>query len=597
MRKGIAQWLLGATLSITQCVMAQAFTGMGGTIKDDGTPNVYSLTVSGLPTVMDDKFGLEKICVNIQHTWDSDVSIYLVAPDGAVADLCRRNGDDGHDFNNCCFSQDAEISINDGVAPFSGNYLPEVPFGGLNNGQNPNGVWKLVIIDIEPEEESGRVLNWKLEFSKNPAKPYPFMETMLPLLVVQSQGEVVRDEPKSKVRLGLIDNGAGKANHPTDPWNGYNGFAGMEYRGRSSQRHSKLSFALELRDSTGEKSKSAPLLDFPKGTEFVLTANYSDKSLIRNYLTHSLFTQMGHYSPRMRFVDLIMDGEYRGVYLLGEKIKRGKNQVDIAKLDEDDNAGDSLTGGYIVKTDWMQGSNNDGWESQFPPLGSEEPQHWLFHYPEADDITEPQRAYIHAYIDSFELACNRGWVDQERGYRHFIDVPSFIDVMILAELAKNVDAYWLSSFYYKDRLSTGGKLHAGPVWDYDLAYGNFEFYYGYAPNGWHWEEYGTTSDHIPEWWAFLARDPSFQNEMKCRWQALRKNLLSQTHLFAMIDSAAAGIDEAQRHNFQVWPILGSYVWPNAKPYEPDYGGEIRRVKEWLVMRMAWMDAFMPGTCE
>ncbi|MBP6640874.1 MAG: CotH kinase family protein [Bacteroidia bacterium] len=586
---------------ITACTFfhgrSQTFTGVGGQLKDDGTLNIFPLKIAGLPTALDQKFGLEKICVNIQHTWDADVSIYLIAPDGAVAELNRRNGDGGNNFTDCCFSQDAEVSINEGEAPFTGTYRPEIAFGGLNNGQNPNGTWKLAILDIEPEEETGKVLNWKLVFGKNPAKPYFLAESSLPIVVIKSQGEVVRDEPKSKVRIGIIDNGTGNLNHPQDPWNGFDGFAGMEYRGRSSQRHSKMSFAIETRDSLGEKPKSAKLLDLPKESEFVLTANFSDKSLLRNFLAYDIFGKMGHYSPRVRFVDLVMDGEYRGIYLLGEKIKRGNKRVDIAKLDKDDNAGDSLTGGYIIKTDWKQGANNDGWESQFYPMRSDELQYWLFHYPESDDITDPQRAYIHAYVDSFELACNKGLTDEKGGYPHFIDVPSFIDVMIVAELAKNVDAFWLSSYYYKDRSSKGGKLHAGPIWDYDLGFGNFEHHYGYSPSGWHWEEYGTTSDKTPFWWDFLARDPAFQNQMKCRWLELRKGILSQERLFAVIDSAAASINDSQQENFQVWQILGEYVWPNAKPYEPDYEGEVRRIKYWLVTRMAWMDAFMPGTCK
>jgi subtilisin-like proprotein convertase family protein len=577
-------------------VTAQTFTGIGGTIKDDGSLNLYPLKVSGLALTTNEQFGLEKICVNIQHTWDSDVSIYLVAPDGAVAELNRRNGDGGDNFTDCCFSPTAEVSINDGEPPFTGTYRPEVSFGGINNGQNPNGVWQLAILDIHPEEEGGRVINWKLTFGKNPAMPYFLAESKLPIVMIKSQGEVVRDEPKSKVKMGIIDNGSDNLNHPTDPWNAFDGYAGMEYRGRSSQRHSKVSFGIETRDSVGQKPKAQKLLDLPKESEFVLTANYSDKSLMRNVLAFDIARKMGHYVPRMRFVDLIIDGEYRGVYLLGEKIKRGKNRVDISKLDKDDNAGDSLTGGYIIKTDWKQGANNDGWESKFYPLRSDELQYWLFHYPEADDITDPQRAYIHAFVDSFEVACDQGLTDEMRGYRHFIDVPSFIDVMIVAELAKNVDAYWLSSYYYKDRNSKGGKLKAGPIWDYDLGFGNFEYHYGYSPSGWHWEEYGTTSDHIPAWWAFLARDPSFQDEMKCRWLELRKGILSQEKLFAVIDSAAATIDASQEENFQVWQILGEYVWPNAKPYEPDFAGEVRRIKYWLVTRMAWMDAFMPGTC-
>lgn len=582
---------------VTQFAWGQRiFNGTGGPIKDDKSANVYSLKISGLATSINRSFGLEKICLNIQHTWDADLDIYLVSPDGTVADLCRRNGEGDNNFLNTCLTQDAEVSINDGAAPFSGNYLPEVAFGGINNGQNPNGTWKLVIVDTEPEEESGKVNSWSLHFSDNPAKPYVMKPSKLPILMIKSQGDPVRDEPKVTVRMGIIDNGPGKTNLPTDAWNGFDGFAKMEVRGRSSQRHSKLSFALQTMDSLGQKPKAAKLLDLPKENDFILSANHSDKSLIRNYLAYYLFGQMGHYSPRMRFVSVVMDGEYRGVYLLGEKIKRGNNRVDVSKMDEDDNAGDSLTGGYIIKTDWRQGNNNDGWESQFTPMNSDENQNWLFHYPEADDITEQQRTYIQAFVDSFELACNKGLTDPKNGYPHFIDVQSFVDVMIMSELGKNVDAYWLSSFYHKDKASKGGKLTAGPIWDYDLAFGNFEYYYGYAPNGWHWEEYGVSSDKTPFFWGFLAKDPAFQNQLKCRWMELRKNQLSQERVLGLIDSLATVMDGEQQMNFEVWPILGDYIWPNAKPYERDYEGEIRRLKEWMIMRMAWMDYAMPGKC-
>jgi subtilisin-like proprotein convertase family protein len=580
-----------------QDLHAQTFTGTGGHIKDNGEANTYSLKVSGLPKVIGRDFGLEKVCVDIQHTWDEDVSIFLVAPDGRVGDLFRRNGDSKDDITDCCLTQKASVSANSGRAPFTGDFLPEVSFGGLNDGQDPNGIWKLVIIDTEPENESGKLLSWKLVFSEEPATPYMIAQSKLPIVMINSLGQVVRDEPKTKVRFGIIDNGPGKKNHPSDSWNAYNGYVGMEFRGKSSQRHSKLSFMIQTRDSSGEKAKAATFLDFPEETDFVLIANFPDKSLVRNYLTHAIYGEMGHYAPRVRFVDVIMDGEYRGVYLLAEKIKQGKDRVDIARLDSDNNAGDSLTGGYIIKNDWEQGSLNDGWESKFTPMESSKPLYWMFHYPEPDKITDAQREYIHAYVDSFELACDKSLTDDVNGYPHFIDVQSFLDMFIIVELAKNVDGYWVSSFYFKDRNSRGGKLSAGPIWDYDLGYGNFEYYYGYAPNGWHWEEYGITSDHIPQWWGFLAKDPKFQNQLRCRWTELRKTVLSKEHLFALVDGAIAQIDESQGHNFQVWKELGQYTWPNAMPYEKTHAGEVRRVKEWLVMRMAWMDEWMQGTCD
>lgn len=583
--------LLVATLS-----PAQKFIGTGGVIPIDGKPGIFTIKVVGLPTATSSTFGLEKVCINLVHTWDNDLSIYLVAPDGTVTDLARRNGEGEDNYTNCCFIDTADESVNDAVAPFTGPLRPETRLGANNNGQNPNGAWKLVVVDTYPFEENGRMISWNLTFGKSPTTPFAFEGSKLPIVVIKSQGLPILDEPKAIVKMRLIDNGKGEMNHANDTTEAWSGFVGIELRGRSSQRHSKLSFGLETMDSAGQKGKLTKLLDLPKEKDFVLTANYSDKSLLRNYMAYALYGEMGNYSPRVRFVDVVIDGEYRGVYLLGEKIQRGKDRVDVSRLDKDDNAGDSLTGGYIIKTDWDQGANNGNWFSKYYPIKGEGLQEYRYHYPEADDITDAQKQYIQTFVDSFEVAIDSGWTDTVRGYRHFIDVASFVDVMIMVELGRNVDGYWLSSYYHKDKNSKGGKLKAGPIWDYDLAFGNFEFYQGFAPNGWHWETYGKTSVHIPRFWHFLAQDPYFQDVMKCRWLELRKNVLSLPHINALIDAAVTKIDDSQAHNFEAWPILGGYVWPNAKPYEETYAGEVRRLKEWFLLRMAWMDAYMPGKC-
>ncbi len=168
--------------------------------------------------------------------------------------------------------------------------------------------------------------------------------------------------------------------------------------------------------------------------------------------------------------------------------------------------------------------------------------------------------------------------------------------VIMTELAKNVDGFWMSSYYVKEKSSKGGRLKAGPIWDYDLSFGNFEFYYGYSPAGWHVEEYAISSDKVPQFWYYLFKSPYFQNKLKCRWLELRKTTLSLQNIHALIDQHVAQVKASQQHNFKIWPILGIYVWPNSRPYEKDYDGEVRRLKEWFVMRLAWMDAYLPGEC-
>lgn len=586
--------LLGLSLLHTIGI-AQTYTGTGGPITDDASVLPFSLKVAGLPPAIDATFGLESVTVNIVHTWDKDLELFLLSPDGTVVNLSLRNGDGEDNYTGTVFTDTAHVLIDEGEAPFRGPFRPETPLGGVNNGQNPNGAWKLLIHDNYPKEETGKLVSWSLRFGKSPGRKYTFTGSDLPIMVITSGGKPILDEPKTSMRMGIIDNGPGKLNNLTDSLNGYNGFAGLESRGNSTQRHPKLSYSLELQDSAGEDLK-AELLGMPRDADWILVANYSDKSLLRNALTYALYEQLGHYAPRTRFVELVIDGQYRGVYQLVEKLEKGEKRIDIPKLDKDDNAGDSITGGYIIKTDWEKGSQTEGWISNYKPMGGEDLQYWQFHYPSGSKITIEQKEYIAAFVDSMETACIAQDTDTLTGYPHFIDVASFIDAMIMIELAKNVDGYWVSSYYYKDKITKGGRLHAGPIWDYDLGYGNFEFYYGYSPAGWHYYEYGTTSDNIPQFWFQLIEEQHFRDQVKCRWIALRKTTLSLEHINAVIDSLSGTIAQGQKRNFEYWPILGTEVWPNAKPFESDYNGEIRRLKEWFVMRLAWMDAYMPGEC-
>jgi hypothetical protein len=166
-------------------------------------------------------------------------------------------------------------------------------------------------------------------------------------------------------------------------------------------------------------------------------------------------------------------------------------------------------------------------------------------------------------------------------------------------VSKNVDGYRLSSYLYKDKQSKGGKLFAGPAWDYNLAWWNANYCAGDDPTGWAYE-FGTICPgdgfQLPFWWAKLMTDPPFQAELKCRWNELRPTVLSNSSLNNYIDSTAAYLDESQARHFQAWPILGVWTWPNPSPLPTTYAEEITALKLWVTNRMTWLDANMPGVC-
>ena len=273
-----------------------------------------------------------------------------------------------------------------------------------------------------------------------------------------------------------------------------------------------------------------------------------------------------------------------------EKIKRDNNRVDISKLEPDETSGDDLTGGYIVKVDKWDGETNDGWYSE-PLLDDFDGVWYQYHYPKPDDIIEEQRDYIMDYITDFEtLMSSDIYNDPEEGYYEKVNLESFIDVSLLSEISKNVDAYRLSAYMYKDKDSLDGRLTMGPIWDYNLAFGNADYYDGWNPEGWQIDvELGNDGFKIPFWWYQIWADETFQDAFNQRWQELRQTIFSDHYIMDMIDSTITVINDAQDRNFHRWPVLDEYVWPNAY-VGGSYVSEINYLKDWITQRLEWMDS-------
>ena len=263
--------------------------------------------------------------------------------------------------------------------------------------------------------------------------------------------------------------------------------------------------------------------------------------------------------------------------------------MDISKLEPDETTGDDLTGGYILKVDKWDGDNNDGWWSD-PPLPEYEGVWYQYHYPKPEDIVEEQRNYIINYITDFEaLIASSSYNDPAAGYYDQVDLGSFIDVSLMSEISKNVDAYRLSAFMYKDKDSDDDRLTMGPIWDYNLAFGNADYYGGWDPTGWQMDiELGEDYFKIPFWWYRIWNDETFRIAFNQRWQDLRQSVFSEDYIMNMIDSATTLIDEAQVRNFQRWPVLDEYVWPNAY-VGGSYENEIDYLKGWITDHLDWVD--------
>ena len=425
-----------------------------------------------------------------------------------------------------------------------------------------------------------------------------FISSNLPIIIINTQGVEIPDDPKIGADMGIIYNGPGLRNSLTDPYNNYNGKAGIELRGKSSQSFPMKSYSIELRDAGGN-SLDKSLLGMPKESDWVLYAPYTDKTLMRNFLAYTMSRELGNYASRCQYVELMINNDYKGIYILEEKIKRGSGRVPVAKLTSSDIAGDDVTGGYIVKLD-KKDPDEESWVSAYKPNGnSARSVEFIYDYPKTSNIVQQQKDYIKRYVDSFELAlASNEFQDPDKGYRRFIDMTSFIDYFIINEVSRNVDGYRLSSYFNKDKDSKGGKLKAGPVWDYDIAFRNADYCSGSNLTGWSYQFNTVCRDDswlVPFWWDRFMLDSAFTSTLRCRWKDARLHSLSNQRIMTLIDSVSTLLNEAQQRHFQRWPVLGQYIWPNPQPIPTTYAGEISALKNWISQRLSWIDNNIPNT--
>ncbi|MGB0915957.1 MAG: CotH kinase family protein [Flavobacteriales bacterium] len=427
-----------------------------------------------------------------------------------------------------------------------------------------------------------------LEFKTDSTFDVEYLVSRMPIVMLETDGREILDEPRIIAKMGIVDNGKERYN---GNWNKYTDFEGkvsIERRGFTSQNFPKLQYAFE---TIGEDSlpENVELLGFPMENDWILHAPYSDKSLIRNVLIYNWWEELGHYASRTKFCELLLNGEYRGVYILMEQIKWDKGRVDITKIDLDDNAGDSLTGGYIIKIDKPIGGDGEyDWTTSIDTFQNVKTNvSFQYDYPNDDEITDTQADYIQSYIRDLETELAGETFSEEEGFREYLDVNSFIDFFIIQELAHNVDGYRSSTYLHKKRDSEGGKLFAGPVWDFNLALGNTTGCDGEKTEGW-------ALDHpcdptvIPFWWKRMNQDSVYKSQLVNRWFELRKDVLSNEDLLKDIDGQVAELGHSVGRNFTRWPILGTKVWPNYFVGET-HQQEIEYLKNWLLKRVTWID--------
>lgn len=413
----------------------------------------------------------------------------------------------------------------------------------------------------------------------------------LPIIQINSSGPIL-DDPRIVANMAIVNNAPG-FNQIGDFPNEYNGLIAIEIRGSSSQMFPKKSYSLETQDAEGQNNNVA-LLGMPEENDWILHGPYTDKTLIRNAVVFELGEKLNRYTPRRRYCELFINYDYKGVYMLMENIKRDDNRVDIATLLPEDTVGNELTGGYILKIDKFTGDFNGGWQSPYSTVAGDN-LYVQFHKPEIDDLNAPQIAYIEDHITSFEDAlAGPNFTDPELGYAPFIDAHSFIDLYLINELSKNIDGYRLSTYFYKQKDSNGGKIVMGPWWDYNLSLGNANYCEGAITEG--FEVNTDCGNTNPFWWERMLEDPAYRDLTRCRWEEYRSDAWSNASIHSTIDSLANLLGEASIRDHARWPRLGQWVWPNAFVGDT-YEEELDFMRDWIDDRLDWLDLNILGDCE
>jgi hypothetical protein len=417
--------------------------------------------------------------------------------------------------------------------------------------------------------------------------------TNIALIVIDTNGVPIGGDEKIAATMEIFNNNLNKMNRITDvPV--YSGNIGISIRGSYSATLPQKSYGFETRDEFGE-NLNISLLGLPEENDWILLASYNDKSFVRAPIAYNAFREMGHWASNSRHCEVIINGEYLGIYTFQEKIKRDKNRVNIEKMDATTNSGNSLTGGYIFTHD----NNSDGDPSWYSQYGI----NFIYVYPKPEDITAEQKNYLKQYVSTFENALLANtFNDVTIGYSKYINITSFYDYFLIGELSRNVDSYKKSSYWNKDNVVDGGLINAGPVWDFDWSFKNLNdgpsscFCRNLDGSGWAYQiaDCGW-NDAASDWINRLLEDTTFANGLHHRYFELRKNVLSESHIFSYIDSIQTLLTDAQKRHYEVWPILGSNTGaPELDAIPTTYAGEIDKLKNWITLRLNWLDENMVG---
>ena len=325
-------------------------------------------------------------------------------------------------------------------------------------------------------------------------------------------------------------------------------------RGNTTWSYPKKPYTLKLDSKTS-------VLGMSKHKRWALLANWMDRTLLRNDVSLELGRRskaLG-WTPDGRFVELILNGKHMGNYYVCEQIKIDESRVNIAELDEAATEGEEITGGYVMELDVY-------FDEQYKFQSSQYGLPYMFKDP--DEVNSAQFDYMQQYVTTMETALKNKARFEAREFEQYMELKSFADWWIINELVCNFEAKHPKSCYvHKDR---GGKMVAGPLWDYD----------------WETFTYHTTAHIVNNlYYPELFSDKEFRNIVKAQW-AILKPLYATIPDY--IDQQAKALEKSDAINSPMWPISLDVNGDT----KDSFSVAIDKMKSNYSYRLKWIDEYI-----
>ena len=369
--------------------------------------------------------------------------------------------------------------------------------------------------------------------------------TGLPIIYLDTNGVPI--DSKEEYREGFVSIYGGQ---------NFNNFGNteMNIRGRGNSTwyfHPKKAFQLKF-------GNEMEILGMPEDKKWIFLAEHSDKTLMRNKIAFEMgYISKLDWTPESYFAEVFINNEYNGTYNISQKVEESNHRVVLGNT------------GYLLEIDQLERMEADDvyfYTSEF-----------LINIKEPEVVYGSNEFnYAKNLISEFETALKGSqFKDPANGYAKYIDIDSFIDWYLISEIIKNQDSRDFSSIFLN--VIPGEKIKMGPLWDFDLAFGNVDYSECEYPEGFWVKEHA--------WYKRLFQDPAFVSMVKTRFLYFKEN---QNFILEKMDFYANYLSLAQKENDDRWDIIGNYAWPNPVVFDT-YEEEVTHLKSWYTKRMNWLE--------